>query len=229
MKQLRPDLFAIRGWLGLVHLLVEGREVVVTDAGFIGDFRRIQKELEALGHKSSDLKAILLTHGHLDHTLNAERLKQWSGAKIYAPAGDELHVAGRYPYRGVARICGWLEACGRPLLRYRPPSIDVWMRDGDELPFWGGLRVVALPGHTPGHVGFYSPSKRVFFVGDGFANSWRIALPPPIFNTDSQEMRRSLCKLRQFDVDWFVPAHYFRLDQTVVKRVRDKAEQVEKG
>ena len=101
--------------------------------------------------------------------------------------------------------------------------MDVWMRDGDELPFWGGLRVIALPGHTAGHVGFLSKTKRVAFVGDAFAISWRIALPPPIFNTDTLQVRQSFLDVAKLDVDLFVPAHYFRLDDTVVAQVRDKA------
>ena len=174
MKQLRSDLFAVRGWLGWTHLLVGDEGVVLLDSGFIGDFPRIQRAMKALGRKPDDVKAILLTHGHLDHTANASRLQAWSGAKVYAPVGDELHIEGRYPYQGVARVCGALERLGRWLLQYRPPRVDTWIHDGDELPFWGGLQVVSLPGHTNGHIGFYSPTKRVFFVGDAFALSFQI-------------------------------------------------------
>ncbi len=216
----------MRGWGVLTHLLVSDSELVLVDTGLIGDFRRVQRAITSLGRSPSDLKAILLTHGHLDHTLNASRLQQWSGAKLYAPVGDELHLAGRHPYRGVARVCDAMEAVGRAALRYRVPQVDVWLRDGDELPFWGGLRVVSLPGHTNGHIGYYSKSKRVFFIGDVFAVSWRIALPPPIFNDDSAQVRVSLCKLVGFDVELFVPAHYFWLDETVPQRLRDRARRI---
>lgn len=226
MKQVRPDLYAIRGWVGLLHVLVGPDELVLMDAGFFGDFRRVQRAVAALGRQPSGLKIILLTHGHFDHTMNAARLQQWSGAKVYAPAGDEGHVAGCYPYRGIARVCGCMEALGRLVVRYQPPRVDVWVRDGDELPVWGGLRVVALPGHTPGHVGYYSRAKRVLFVGDAFALSWRVALPPPIFNTDTQQIRDSLCKAAAFDVEMFVPAHYFGLKLTAVDRVRKRARQL---
>lgn len=207
MKRLQPDLVAIRGWIGWTHLLITGREVVLLDTGLFGDARRIREALSSLGK----LKAILLTHGHLDHTANAAELQEWSSAKVYAPVGDEDHIAGNHRYRGVARVCGGLEAVGRALMRYRQPRVDVWIRDGDELPFWGGLRVVGLPGHTAGHIGFLAPGKRVFFPGDAFALSWRIALPPAIFNTDSGQVRTSFQKAAAVDADLFVPAHYFWL------------------
>src|SRR5207249_2598698 len=80
----------IRGWFVLSHLLVSGRELVLIDTGLIGDARRIRQAVERLG----ELKAILLTHGHLDHTANAAELQDWSGAKVYAPFGDEDHIVG---------------------------------------------------------------------------------------------------------------------------------------
>jgi glyoxylase-like metal-dependent hydrolase (beta-lactamase superfamily II) len=228
MKQIRPDLYAIRGWFGLVHLLVQAGELILMDSGFIGDFRRVQQAIQQLGRQPSDLKAILLTHGHLDHTMNAARLQQWSGAKVYAPTGDEQHVRGCYPYRGVARGCGLLEAWGRAVVGYEPPRVDVWMHENDELPFWGGLRVVSLPGHTVGHCGFYSDSKGVFFVGDLFAFSWGVVFPPGLFNTNTAQIKESLLKTNQFAVKLFVPAHYFWLDETGVGQVRDRAAKISK-
>jgi len=216
-------LYAIRGWIGWVHLLVETCAVTLVDAGFIGDERRVKQAIRSLGFRAADLKTILLTHGHLDHTLNATALQKWSGATLYAPAGDELHVKGRYPYCGPARVCGWLETTGRAVLRYQPPTVGVWVRDGDELPCWGGLRVMALPGHTAGHVGFYSTSKRIFFVGDAFAASWRIALPPAILNTNTTAVRASFLKLAALDGLTLVPAHYFGFDDQFAVRVRAKA------
>jgi len=219
VKFLRPDLVGIRGWFVSSHLLISDRELVLIDTGLFGDARRIQHTVSQLG----ELKAILLTHGHLDHTGNAAELQAWSGAKVYAPVGDEDHVAGTHSYRGIARVCGCLEMVGRGLMGYRPPRVDVWFREGDELPFWGGLRVVSLPGHTVGHVGFLASAKRVFFPGDSFALSWRVALPPAIFNTDSRQVGESFQKAAAMDVDLFVPAHYFWLPAQLPERLRLRA------
>jgi glyoxylase-like metal-dependent hydrolase (beta-lactamase superfamily II) len=223
MKQLRPDLFAVRGWFGWTHLLVGNDGVTLVDSGFIGDFSRIQRAIRTLGRKPTDLKAVLITHGHLDHTSNVARICDWSGAKVYAPLGDELHIEGRYPYRGSAVVCGCLETVGRWLTSYTPPSVDVWVRDGEELPFWGGLKLIGLPGHTDGHLGFYSHSKRVIFAGDAFTLSPCVALPPAILNTNPPRVRESFKKLATYEADLIIPTHYFTVGEHTAARVRAKA------
>jgi len=67
-------------------------------------------------------------------------------------------------FAGANIWCGRLERAGCALLRVgRPAAIDVAIGDDDEPPFWGGLRVVHLPGHTLGHGGFYSARHDLLF------------------------------------------------------------------
>ena len=150
MNQLRDwpgDLHAIRGIMSVMHLLVDADGAVLLDTGFPGDAARIERTMKEQGLGPRDLRAILLTHGHIDHAGNAAWAKTWSGAPVYAHPAEQPHLEGTFPYRGLARVCGVLEAAGRMVTRYQPPTIDVPIAEGDELPFWGGLRVVHLPGH----------------------------------------------------------------------------------
>jgi glyoxylase-like metal-dependent hydrolase (beta-lactamase superfamily II) len=63
-----------------------------------------------------------------------------------------------------------LEAAGRFLLRYLAAAIDGFLTDGQELPFWGGLRVIHLPGHTRGHCDFFSGRHNLLFGDDMLAS-----------------------------------------------------------
>ena len=180
-----PGIHTIRGVMGVCHLLTDRDSAILLDTGLVGEPWLIRRRLKALGFKPDDVKAILLTHGHLDHAGNLAWAKQWTGAPIYAHPLEQAHIDGTYPYGGASIWCGRLERAGRAVLRVgRPATIDMTLADGDELPFWGGLRVVHLPGHTLGHCGFYSRRHDLLFSGDMFASYFfNVHLPVPILNS----------------------------------------------
>ena len=201
--------YPIQSLLVSCHLLVDGREAVLIDTGLAGEPWRIRRLVARLGLQPASIKAVLLTHGHLDHAGNLAWVKQWSGARILAHPAEQAHLDGRFPYRGVSRWCGRLESLGRRVLGYRPAAIDESLADGQLLPYWGGLRVVHLPGHTAGHCGFLSERDGLLFAGDLFASYRpRAHLPPPIFNAFPDLIPGSLEKARRLPLRGIVPSHY---------------------
>ena len=215
MRNVPPGLFTIRGLMGVCHLLVDDRRhAVLLDTGLVGEPLEIRWKLARLGLDRRDVKAILLTHGHLDHAGNLAWAKAWTGAPIHAHPLEQPHIDGTYPYAGVNRWCGRLERAGRAILRNgRPAAIDVPLADGDELPFWDGLTVVHLPGHTLGHCGFYSAKHDLLFSGDLFASYFfNIHQPPAILNSAPELIPASLDKARALDPRLMVPQHYDVLD-----------------
>ncbi|MBP7828179.1 MAG: MBL fold metallo-hydrolase [Verrucomicrobia bacterium] len=213
MKNVPPGLHPIRGLMGYCHLLADGPRSVMIDTGLAGEAFFIRRLFRRLGLAPADLHAILLTHGHLDHAGNLAWLKAWTGAKVLAHPAEARHVAGTYPYTGITRWGGRLEAAGRLVFRYRAADIDAFLADGQELPFWGGLRVVHLPGHTTGHCGFYSAKHDLLFSGDMFASYFLAAhRPPAILNSAPEQFAASVEKVRQLNPRWIVPGHYDLLD-----------------
>jgi glyoxylase-like metal-dependent hydrolase (beta-lactamase superfamily II) len=155
----------------------------------------------------------------LDHAGNLAALKEWTGAPVYGHPAEQAHVDGCYSYQGAARWCGRLETVGRRAFGYRTATIDEHFEDGDELPFWGGLRVVHLPGHTEGHCGFYSAKHDLLFSGDLFASYFLTThLSPPIFTSRPELLHGSLRKALEIDPRWMVPNHYDILDGELHKR-----------
>ena len=212
-------IYPIRGVMSVCHLLVDADGAWLIDTGMVGEPALVRRLLAKLGLAPGDIRGILLTHGHLDHAGNLAAFKDWTGAPVYAHPAEQRHVDGCYPYEGVSRWCGRLEAMGRRAFRYRSAAIDEFFADGDLLPVWGGLRVVHLPGHTEGHCGFYSERHDLLFSGDLFASYFfNTHLPPPILNSRPELIPGSLQKALRLGSRLVVPNHYDVLDGELHKR-----------
>ena len=127
------SIFQISGVYVNFHLIAWNNDLVLIDGGFLGDFEKLEKQLEQINKSFSDISLIIMTHGHLDHTLNIARIKQLSGAQVAGHSKEKKHIAGNYPYTGISRICGMLEACGRFLFAYRPFELDFEFADNQLL------------------------------------------------------------------------------------------------
>ena len=215
----------IKGYHGFFHLLhdVGRNEAFLIDVGLVGEMKSLGRILQESGLDWTDIKGILLTHGHLDHAGNLAEIKARSGAPIYAHPAEQAHIDGTYPYKGITLGCAALEAFGRLIFRYRSVPIDLPLQAEDELPFWGGLRVVHLPGHTDGHCGFYSARDRLLFSGDLFASYWYSThLPPSILNSCPEFFGASFRLVGTMDPRLVVPNHYDVLDGELHRRRVEK-------
>lgn len=219
-RHVPPGIFTIRGVMGVCHLLVDKRdEAVLLDTGMIGEPTQLRWLLRRLGLRADSIKAILLTHGHLDHGGNLAWMQRFTGAPVYGHAAEQVHLDGAYPYTGRAVWCGRLERIGYQVLNYRPGRITHFIADGDELPFWGGLRVVHLPGHTEGHCGFYSARHDLLFSGDLFASYFfNVHFPPAILNARPELIVGSVRKTLALNPRLIVPQHYDLLDGELHRR-----------
>ena len=223
MKNLPPNLYSIAAFLGHVNLLLEGQECVLIDTGMLGELRPIKNQLGKLGLDWGSIKAILLTHGHLDHAGNLAQLVRLTGATVYGHPEEQIHLEGKYPYRGINRICGWLESLGRAVTGYRAGSIDEFIEDGQTLPFWGGLKVIHLPGHTRGHCGYYSQKHDLLFAGDLFLSYFCFHyLPPFIFSNCPELFEKSFRKVHNLDPSQILPSHHIFTDGYRFRRGMDK-------
>jgi glyoxylase-like metal-dependent hydrolase (beta-lactamase superfamily II) len=214
-------VYPIRGLVGYFHLLhdVSRGEAVLIDTGLVGEMPQLSRVLSGLGLRWDDIKAILLTHGHLDHTGHLFEIKQRTGAPLLAHPAEQPHINGTFAYRGVSRVCWMLESFGRWVLRYRTVEIDEPLQAGMELPYWGGLKVIHLPGHTLGHCGFYSARFGLLFSGDLFASyGFFTHLPPAILNSCPEYLDASLERVEQLSPRLIIPSHYFGFDGAMHSR-----------
>jgi glyoxylase-like metal-dependent hydrolase (beta-lactamase superfamily II) len=72
----------------------------------------------------------------------------------------------------------------------------------------GGLRPLATPGHTPGHVCFWHAADRALIAGDALlVDGAEISLPPASLSEDPDGARASLAALRDLPLAHLLPGH----------------------
>ena len=74
-------------------------------------------------------------------------------------------------------------------------QVDEVLKDGQVLPILGGLQVLDTPGHSPGHVSFFSASTGILFCGDSMVTDGdRILGSRPIYTWDAGLAQASVKK-----------------------------------
>ena len=175
----------------------ESLETAVIDPG--ADAAEILDYLES---NHLRCQAILLTHGHFDHTGAVEALREETGAPLWMHKKDDgVTIGGDY-------------------YRYKAPKDCKFYADGDRLSV-GALefQVIETPGHTPGSVTLLcqnSRGERALFTGDTLFHGSCGRTDFPGSNTD--DMMRSLKRLALLPGDCEVyPGH---MDSSTLDRER---------
>jgi glyoxylase-like metal-dependent hydrolase (beta-lactamase superfamily II) len=203
MRQVLPNIYLVEGLrVAHVYVLTSEEGLTLIDSGTPGEADKIVKQIEGADYALSDIRAIVMTHAHSDHTGCMAELARRSGAQVLAHRDevDYLEQTASLPYKTLMQrlIFGMSE---RVLSRFVPCKVDRSLKDGDVVETLGGLRVIHVPGHTPGSIALYQPERRVLFCGDAIFNQLPVGgkqgvrFPPAIVCVDLSQARVSTRKL----------------------------------
>jgi glyoxylase-like metal-dependent hydrolase (beta-lactamase superfamily II) len=177
-----------------VYLVAAGDGAVVIDAGLGGAHRAILGTICESGF-AGRVRAIIVTHAHIDHLGGLAALQQATSAPICASAGEATAIEGRAPLPHPPGPGGYLFRAMSHALRPEPAPVQRLIRSGDEAPYLPGWRIVGTPGHTPDHISLFHPERRILIAGDALANLRGLGMPPRFLNSNTGLAGRSVALL----------------------------------
>ena len=186
-------VFQVKAIGARVTVLTEGGKVLLVDAGLRGSGSTITRGLRAAGLSPDRIGRVVVTHAHPDHSGGLGELTE--GRKIAVAAhpleADIIDGTVAAPNPLQCRMLAWMARPPLTKLMGNPVHVDDRIEDGDVLPFGTEVRVVHLPGHTPGSVGLHLPEKRAVIVGDALHSTSSVGgyTHQPQESPSSQERR----------------------------------------
>ena len=194
-----------------VTALFDDQGVVLVDAGPRASLGLIAAGLRALDSDLDQVRLVVLTHHHPDHSGGLAKLMEATSAQVAVHRYDAGIVNGNEPQSAQLRN-PVLAAIGQPflsLLYGYPVKVDYLLEDGDTLPLAQEVRVIHIPGHTPGSICLHAVSKKVLIVGDALQYRFgRLGEAAPLVTQDPQQARESLKRLVDLDFDVICFSHF---------------------
>jgi glyoxylase-like metal-dependent hydrolase (beta-lactamase superfamily II) len=209
-KQILPGLHMLSKSQINIFLLEDPQGMVLIDSGYPGSGAFFQAELEKMGRGIQEIRLILVTHLHPDHTGALADIKQRSGAKAAMHFQDASLVRLGEFARPAKPAPGLLAALLVKLFihgdkRFPPVAIEEELEDGQVLPIAGGLRVIHAPGHSAGQIVLLWEPRKLLFCADACANAFGLDYSP--IYEDFEMGKETLRRLAGLDFDAAVFSH----------------------
>lgn len=221
-----PDVFGLRVFIANLFFVGEpgaGAHWTLIDAGLFNCAARIKSAAQELYGIGATPQAIVMTHGHFDHTGALAQLSQEWDVPVYAHPLEFPFLRGEADYPAPdPNVGGGAMAALSPL--YPRHGCDLRTRllplpESGEVPTMPGWKWIHTPGHAPGHVSLWRASDKVLLAGDAFVTTEQesalsvltqkrvVHRPPAYYTVNWKEARDSVRKLAALEPEVVATGH----------------------
>jgi glyoxylase-like metal-dependent hydrolase (beta-lactamase superfamily II) len=219
-----PGTFFVEGPASNWIVVRDATGFMLIDSGYPADRPLVLESIRRLGLRPADAKAMLITHGHVDHTGSAAYFSETYGTPILCAPGELAHVQGKEKHQvtfGQVIVRAWRPRVFRwtahviqaGALKAKPATdAQAWNPDTlQNLP--GKPEAVPLPGHTPGNAAILLREAGVIAVGDSFVSGHPLSrkngpqMLDPMFHSDPGQALAETHRLDGIDASAVLPGH----------------------
>ena len=190
------------------YLVKTNKGYILIDTGYSTTRKDLEKQLEDVGCTPENLKLILITHGHFDHTGNCAYLREKYDAPIAKHKGDvkmvetgDMFYNKNINMRTLGKILFFILLRGT-FEKFTP---DILLEDKQDLtPYGLEAEIIYLPGHSKGSIGILT-THNVLICGDLLIN-----IKKPQKNTlieDKEELDASVEQIKNLKINMIYPGH----------------------
>jgi metallo-beta-lactamase class B len=195
------------------YLITTPRGHILINSDLEANVPLIRASVEQLGFKFSDVKILLISHGHWDHDAGSAMIKQITGATYMVMDADVpvVESGGKTDF----------QYGNTPTSLYRPTRVDRVLHDGDEVKLGDAVLVAHLtPGHTKGcttwtmKVSEAGKTYNVVIIGSPNVNPGYKLVNNESYPQIAEDYERMFRVLKSLPCDLFLGAHgnYFDLE-----------------
>lgn len=201
-------------------LLKDEHNLVLVDCGFVSALPHLEASIREKGLDPADLTHLVLTHHDHDHMGAVAALKEkYPQVKILASELEEPYISGKQKSPRLVQaeeLHAYLpdeqkafgDAFQKLLRSVKPVPVDGLLHDGDLLDWCGGCKIMATPGHTPGHISLVLPELSTVIAGDAAAiEDGKPAIANPQFTLDTEQATASLKKVLACGMETLICYH----------------------
>ena len=184
--------------------LIEDDDLTLIDTGMPWSAGRVLRYVRSIGRHPEELRRILVTHSHPDHTGGTPGIVKKSSAEVVAHQLDsrQLEEGPALTYLGIFSSLH----VAVPFLKCIP--LDHAVAEDEVIPVAGGIRALHTPGHTAGSVCYLLEREGLLFSVDTiFSEFGRVSRSMPFPGTDVVRYKQSLERLRVLDFDILCGGH----------------------
>jgi len=216
-------------------LIWDEETVILVDTGVPGQLENIREAMEKAGVPFEKLTKVIITHHDTDHIGSLSKLVKEAKHKleVLAHEGERPYIQGeKLPIKMTPQRIAEIEALPeveregiKEMYASLATRVDTLIKDGEELPYCGGIVVIHTPGHTPGHICLYLKKYKALITGDSFnVVEGQLYGPNPIYTFNIEEAISSLTKFEKYDIKTVLCYHGGVFSNNPNKRIAELAD-----